>query len=132
MVREPASFDEVVAPGGGGPIQAAIDRCRKGGSILLQPGTYNLSEAVRISKELHVFGRGLARLRAIQCNGVSCSAAAATLDGLVVERTRGSAEFIGVSLTGGRARLQNSVVTGAFELGVAVGRGADPVIVSCR
>ena len=44
MVREPAAgaFDEVVAPGG--PIQAAIDRCREGGAILLQPGTYTLKE----------------------------------------------------------------------------------------
>ena len=132
MVREPASFDEVVAPGLGGTIQAAIDRCREGGAILLQPGTYDLKEAVRIIYEVHVFGRGLARLRAANCDGIRCHAAVSTLDGLVVERTRGSAEFIGVSLTGGRARLQNSVVTGAFELGVAVGRGADPVIVSCR
>ena len=45
MVREPAAgFDEVVAPGEGGPIQAAIDRCREGGAILLQPGTYTLKE----------------------------------------------------------------------------------------
>ena len=131
MVREPDSFDEVVAPGGGS-IQAAIDRCREGGAILIQPGTYTLSEgSLHLIKELHVFGRGLARLRPVQCDGIRCSAAAATLDGLVLERMRGTAKFIGLNICAGGLRLQNSIITGSFSTGLVVTRG-DPVIVACR
>ena len=130
MVREPASFDEVVAPDES--IQAAIDRCRVGGSILLQPGAYTLSESLVLAKEVHVFGRGLARLQAEHCSGVSCSAAEATLDGLIVERSQGPEKlFAGVAITGGRLRFQNSAVTGAFENGVEITDG-DPLIIACR
>ena len=133
MVREPAAgaFDEVVAPDES--IQAAIDRCREGGSILLQPGTYEPSETLLIAREVHVFGRGLARLRADKGDGVASTASAATLDGLVIERAQASEKkFIGVAIEKGGLRLQNTVVTGAFKCGVAVSGGADPVIVSSR
>ena len=132
MVIEPAEFDEVVSPGEGGPIQAAIDRCREGGAILLQPGTYDLSKFVHVGKEVHVFGRGLARLRPVECAGIACTAAAATLDGLVVERTRGQKKFIGIEISFGRARLQHTLITGAFKTGCSIMGGADPVIVACR
>ena len=54
--RELLAFDEVVAPGRS--IQEALDRCKIGGSILLQPGSY--SESIVVKREMHVFGRGLA------------------------------------------------------------------------
>ena len=52
MVREPAAdaFNVVVAPGGS--IQAAIDGCRRGGFILLQPGTYQVKITIRIDYEV--------------------------------------------------------------------------------
>ena len=131
MVREPASFDEVVAPGGGS-IQAAIDRCREGGAILLQPGTYHLKERVTIIKEVHVFGRGLARLRVANCDGIRCRRVAATLDGLVLERTRGLPKFRAIKICGGRTRLQNTVITGNFQDGLVICCAADPFIVACR
>ena len=132
MVREPDTgvFDETVAPGA--PIQAALDRCREGGFILLQPGMHTLKERLLIAREVHVFGRGLARLRVNSCDGIICSAAAATLDGLTVERTRDHEKFVGVRIQAGRLRLQNSVVTGSFKVGLAITRGSDPFIVACR
>ena len=137
MVREPASFDEVAAAPGGGAIQAAIDRCRVGGSILLQPGTYTLSAFITIAKEVHLFGRGLARLRTVQCDGIRCGAATATVDGLIVERPTGrkkaDVKGVGVAIVGGsRLRLQNSEVTGPFDYGLTITEGADPVITASR
>ena len=83
---------------------------------------------------MHVFGRGLARLRAVQCDGIICTAAAGTLDGLVVEQGRCKANHRGIIISGtpGRTRLQNSAITGSFKVGLTVVQGSDPVIVACR
>ena len=130
MVREPDSFDEVVAPDES--IQAAIDRCREGGSILLKPGTHTMKEGtLLIHKEVHVFGRGLARLQVIGLIGITCMAAVATVDGLIVERTQGPKRD-GVQIIGGGLRLQNTTITGSFQNALVLSRGADPVIVGCR
>ena len=133
MVREPAAgaFDEVVAPGG--PIQAAIDRCREGGAILLKPGTYEPSETLVIAREVHVFGRGLARLRILHSfDACLCLAPTATLDGLILERARGLGKSDGVLIHGGHMRLQNTAITGSFTCGISVLHEADPFIVACR
>lgn len=135
--REPAGgFDAIVTPGGGGKIQTAVDGCREGGSILLCPGTYDVKSEICITHTVHVFGRGLARLKVANCNGVWCMRCDATLDGLRVDRVRQNEKsrkkYCGISLTGGRPRLQNCTVAGAFMFGVEVKRLADPVIVGCR
>ena len=132
-VHEPASgvFHEVVAPGQS--IQAAIDRCPAGGFILLQPGSHKLVVYLRIEREVHIFGRGSARLAVLNCGGIVSRAPAATVDGVLVERARGKLEKIyGLTLGRGRVRLQNVVITGAFRCGILVTHGADPVIVDCR
>ena len=80
---------------------------------------------------MHVFGRGLARLRVGNCDGVAVSAPVATLDGLVLERTRGTEKRIGVQVMSGHARLQSVAITGSFAVGLWV-TGGDPFIVDCR
>ena len=82
-------------------------------------------------KEVHVFGRGLARLRVANCDGLACLAAG-TLDGLIMERTRGKGKFTAVKICGARTRVQNSTITGTFEDGLIFCCAADPVVVSCR
>ena len=64
IVRAPASgaFDVTVAPGQA--VQAAVDSCPAGGSVLLLPGTHDGPLVLEADKVVHVFGRGSATLRA--------------------------------------------------------------------
>ena len=137
MVLEPANFDAVVEPGGN--IQTAIDRCRAGGSLLIRPGTYAIKTGLLITRELHVFGRGLVTLRVKKRDGITVRAAEATLDGLTVSRDRAAAgpagnDVIGVLFRdfGVRARMQHCVVTGDFHHGVCMTGGCNAVVASCR
>ena len=63
-VLAPASgaFDVTVAPGHA--VQAAVDACPTGGSVLLLPGTHEGPLVLTAGKVVHVFGRGSATLRA--------------------------------------------------------------------
>ena len=88
-VLEPASgtFDVTVAPGE--DVQAAVDACPPGGSVLLLPGTHAGPLVLLADKEVHVFGRGHATLRTASGTAVVTSeAAVATCDGLVIHVTR--------------------------------------------
>ena len=106
FVLEPASgaFDVTVAPGE--PVQAAIERCPPGGSVLLLPGKHKAWSGMElwpsqapsrsssalsdnaIDKEVHVFGRGRAKL--IGDGGFALAAHASrrpsSVDGLVLRR----------------------------------------------
>ena len=80
-VLEPASgtFDVTVAPGEG--VQAAVDRCPAGGSVLLLPGAHAGPLVLPAAcKEVHVFGRGRAALRTAR-GSVLISEAAAKVTG---------------------------------------------------
>ena len=136
-VREPASghFDVEVAPGAS--LQAAVDRCRPGGAILLRPGMHHVG-FVSIAREVHVFGRGEATLQVPRSGrALACTAAAATLDGLSV---RGPPEappipagtcVAAVIIAAGAARLQDcDMRTSVTAVGVI--SGADPVLFNCR
>ena len=136
-VREPASgrFAVEVAPGD--PFQVAVDRCPVGGAILFRAGTHE--GTVIISKEVHVFGRNVAVLQGSLRRGVvfSISAAAATLDRLIVRggRTRGKGSSPAILITAGAARLQDCDVTSletCIEIGLGAGSDAAPLLLNCR
>ena len=133
-VLEPLSgaFDVTVAPGEG--VQAAVDACPRGGCVLLQPGTHEGPLVLSADQEVHVFGRGEALLRVGSSGTVLTSLAAmATLDGLALRReVGGSLGDCGVSIKGGRLRLQACDVFNATGTCICVEGGAEPVMTSCR
>jgi len=132
-VLEPASgaFDVTVAPGE--DVQAAVDRCPPGGSVLLLPGTHSGSLELAATKEVHIFGRGRAMLRAEAGQLVASEAVEATLDGLVVRRDPGEygGTSYGVLITDGALRVQACDITCAVGPCVYI-EGGDPVLASCR
>ena len=67
-VFPPDTYDVIVSPGE--DVQAAVDRCPSGGSVLLMPGTHHGTLTLKgenggtySEKSIRVFGRGLATLR---------------------------------------------------------------------
>ena len=143
----------------GSCVQAAVDACPPRGAILLGPGTH-LGPLV-ISKEVHIYGRGLATL---ECDGsadtLTSTAAVATVDGLVILKgphREGEKAGNAVWIKAGGLRLQDCTVSSKSFVCVAIsGRpapavtakeessavvdvveraeepGADPVIIGCR
>ena len=82
-VREPASFDVTVAPGEN--VQAAVGACPPDGCVLLLPGTHDGPLVLTAGRVLHVFGRGLATLRAAIGAVVTSEAETAVdVDGLII------------------------------------------------
>ena len=131
-VLEPASgtFDVTVAPGEG--VQAAVNRCPPGGSVLLLPGTHAGPLVLPTGKEVHVFGRGRATILTAQGFVVTSDSAVATLDGLVIRREAGGYGGRGVFIEGGALRLQACDITSASESSFCVFiQGGDPVLASC-
>ena len=140
-VLEPASgtFDVVVAPGQG--VQAAVDACPRGGSVLLLPGTHEGPLVLSADQEVHVFGRGRATLRAAAgtASVLTSSAAKATADGLAVRREGQRLEgevseaTCGVVIRGGALRIQACDVCSTAGFSIEIGGvGADPVITECK
>ena len=137
LVLEPANgaFDVTVAPGE--DVQAAVDRCPAGGCVLLLPGLHNGPLVLAADKVVHVFGRGLATLRAATGTVVKSEAATSTLDGLVIRRDAGGTSDYDrdcVWIKGGRLRLHTCDITSANPrtICVAVEGGADPLLAACR
>ena len=129
-VFPPDAYDVTVAPGQ--PVQAAVDACPAGGCVLLLPGTHVGPLVLTAGKEVHVFGRGLATLRAAG-TVVTSEAAVATLDGLIIWRDSGGAGH-GVWIKGGALLLQTCNISSA-----APGRvycvfvtGGDPLLSNSR
>ena len=92
-VLGPASgrFDVTVSPGDS--LADALDQCPPGGSILISPGAYE--GPFTLAQHVHVFGRGLAVLWAVgDAAALTCTAAAATLDGLIVRQTRPPSDVV--------------------------------------
>ena len=146
---EPVSgaFDVTVAPGD--DVQAAIDRCPPGGCVLLLPGTHEgplvlgPREAANgggapvqvADKEVHVFGRGRATLRAATGESVlTCRAATATCDGLVVRQEAAAGVpdddelSFGVTMEGSASRLQACDLSSTSGPCVYITDGKDPVV----
>ena len=137
-VLEPANgaFDVTVAPGEG--VQAAVDRCPRGGCVLLLPGTHEGPLTLRANQEVHVFGRGQATLRTAGEDVLSVDSAIATVDGLtILQEATGNIVCAVVVLSGAAPRLQNCDVSGraAYSLGIQVVGSRteqnDPVIIGC-
>ena len=106
VVYEPASgaFDAVLHPEEGG-LQAAVDSCAEGGSVLLLPGIYDLTEKLSIGRSVHIFARGRTEIRMCLSGYILTSGASITLSGLCIENLS-PCYSRSVSITGGSTRLQ--------------------------
>ena len=152
-VLEPASgaFDVTVTPGEG--VQAAVDRCPAGGSVMLLPGTHegplvlgpravsglagqDGNAVMTAEKEVHVFGRGRATLQTEAWHVLKSTAEKATVDGLIIRQALvifGAVGCHGVRIRGGALRLQACNVTSASDVCLSIkgGPGTDPVVTGC-
>ena len=136
----PTTFDVTVSPRE--PLQAAIDRCRVGGSILLLPGTYE--GGVVLSKEVHLFGRGEVTLQGVVVDEegdgeeavITSTAPAATLDGLVVRlgpHAEGYYGHLGILITAGSLLVRHCDVSSQSLSSICVqGASADSTILGCK
>ena len=131
---QPTSFDVTVSPRES--LQAAIDRCREGGSVLLLPGSYE--GGVILSKVVHLFGRGEATLWRAAGEGsvITSTAPVATLDGLIVRlgpHAEGERGHCGILITAGRLLVQHCDVSSKSRSSVIVeGASASPTILGCK
>ena len=127
-------YDVTVSPRE--PLQAAIDRCREGGSILLLPGAYE--GVVVLSKEVHLFGRGEATLLCKVKEGhvITSTAPTATLDGLVVRlgpHAEGEEGHLGILITAGSLLVRHCDVSSLSKSTIYVqGASANPTIIGCK
>ena len=148
FVPQPAAFDVTVAPGD--YLQAAVDRCPPGGSVLLLPGLHPGS--LLLTKDVHVFGRGAAEIRSSNSAHVIVSVAPdAVIDGLILrsqpdlghesptiaDLAVGLAErnwntCTCVEVVGGRLRMQACHIDRAIGDGVQVTARAEVEIVACQ
>ena len=141
-VQEPASgaFDVVIAVGES--VQAGVDHCPRGGSVLLLPGKHFGPLVLAVNKEVHIFGRGLASLLTSAGDVIRSAASQATIDGLTLQRIASdeeqqqeaeSGERVGdaVHVSQGRLRLQSCDIR-APDHGVFLTGGSDVVIIGCR
>ena len=130
-VFPPDAFDVTVAPGE--DVQAAVDGCPPGGSVLLLPGSHAGPLVLAADQEVHVVGRGEALLWTVEGHALVCKAVRATVDGLLLHaEANGGDEINGVLITAGRLRLQAcDVVCTSWECLLIEG-GADPTVASCR
>ena len=131
MVLEPASgtFDVTVPPGEN--VQAAVDVCPPGGSVLLLPGNHDGPLVLVADKVVHVFGRGRATLRTAAGVVFTSSAVASTVDGLILRREAGGEASYCVLVKSGRLRLQACDITNAMHVSIVIRGGADPTVVAC-
>ena len=133
-VLPPLSFDVTVSVGSS--VQAAVDGCRPGGFVLLSPGTHE--GPLSISKEVHLFGMGVATLQSDGKGSVITSTAAkATVADLAIRKLPvdgASLGDYGVWIKGGGLRLQGCDVKGEAWSGIAIEGGAstDPLVVGCK
>ena len=132
FVPTPATFDVTVAPGEA--VQAAVDACPPGGSVLLLPGTHAGPLYFSRGRDVRIFGRGQAVLRTSVHGVVRSVGACITLDGLVIRRdcVGSGTPGEGVATWGGRLRLQACDITSARGTGVIVSDGASATVSGCR
>ena len=117
-VSEPVSgtFSCTCLPeGGGAGIQAALDACPEGGSILLSEGVFAVDCRLLIRRSIHLFGRGVAELkgRVRGSHGIiHVSAPEATLDWIRIDNADPQAWAVGVEGPG-RTRFQSCEISNA-------------------
>ena len=137
-VLEPPSgtFDVTVAPGE--DVQAAVDRCPRGGCVLLLPGRHAGPLVLSAGQEVHVFGRGQATLRTTARSVLTCRSAKATFDNISLKRAL--VQAVGgdhcVVLRAGALRLQACDVISVAGCGISAeavdGAGLDLSAVACK
>ena len=116
-------------------VQAAVDGCRPGGSVLLLPGSHAGPLVLGEGTVVNVFGRGLATLETARGAVVTSAAAVSCIDGLVI---RADAHAYGsghhaILITSGRLRVQNCDVSCKSLSCIKVeGRAADPLVIGCK
>ena len=136
LVLEPANgtFDVTVAPGE--DVQAAVDRCPPGGSVLLLPGPHDGPLVLSADKVVHVFGRGRATLRTAMGAVLTSEAVEASVDGLVIRREAGGGFNLCdcVWIKRGGLRLQACDVASAAggHCCLAIDGGSDPLVTACK
>ena len=74
--------------------------------MLALPGAHAFRSALAVSREVHVFGRGLARLECLDGDALYCLAPRVTLDGLAFSGPRH-----GVVVYRGGLRIQRCALT---------------------
>ena len=133
-ILEPASgaFDVTVAPGEG--VQAAVDRCPRGGCVLLLPGTHEGPLVLAADQEVYLFGRGLAALRAAVGDVLTSWSATAMLVRLIVRQEGvlggGGIDGCGVHIRGGALRLEACSICSLSSSCVLVSN-AQPTLIGC-
>ena len=132
----PGTFDVTVAPGEG--VQAAVDRCPRGGCVLLLPGTHAGPLVLAAGKRVHVFGRGQATLRTTAGDVLTSRAFRATFDGVSFKRVLvAAAEYEHcVVVRRGALRLQTCDITSMAGYGIYAsprgGARVDLSVVECK
>lgn len=139
-VLEPSSGAFNVTVALGESVQAAVDACPRGGSVLLLPGIHAGPLVLTAGQEVHVFGRGLATLQSSAGTVVTCSAAKATLDGLSIRQNLIDldedgddmpADAFGLLVLGGALRLQACDVCSMPDTCIFID-GGNPTIISSK
>ena len=149
---EPASgvFFAAVSPGVGEDVQTAVDRCPRGGCVLLLPGVHAGPLMLAADKVVHVFGRGQATLSCSAGHVVTSFAEESSINGLILRREADVAPVIDVDavdeapeppvasddhtvwIRGGQLRMQACDVTNVLYACVSIETKADPVLVACK
>ena len=125
------AFDVTVAPGE--DVQVAVDRCPRGGSVLLLPGTHAGPLVLASDKDVHVSGGRQATLQTADGDVLTSSSENATVEGIFVRREAGGGgDGVGVRIKGGRLRLLACDVIGAQHHCVKIEGGADPLVIDCK
>jgi len=129
-----AGHDVEVAPGE--CLQAAINACPQGGSVLMRPGVHAGTFELHLHRVVHVFGAGQAILRAPESKGASVSAlvasnaTASTLDGIVFVDPHAKCSKALVLVRGGSLRVQACDLVAAEGTCIRIATGT-PVIERC-
>ena len=138
ILRERGPFSVVVAPGQ--PVQAAVNDCPRGGSVLLLPGIHEGPLTLAANQEVHVFGRSLATLRCVRFSAVISAAVKSSLVGITIRREvdmtplggLACREGYAVHITEGNLRLQScNIVNASPAAGICIQGGSNPVVAMC-
>ena len=130
-VFPPDVFDVTVAPGE--DVQAAVDGCPRGGSVLLLPGTHEGPLVLAAGKEVRVFGQGEATLYTIGGTPLTSHGGDNVMvDGLILRSEVGTSGGYGVLFKGSKMRLQACDSSSMTDACIKIMTGSDPVVASCK
>lgn len=116
-------------------IGAAVERVRRGGRIVVAPGTYR--ETVRLDREVELLGAGTPAEAVIEASngpGLVLSAARATVRGLTVRSrtTTGGAPDPAIHVLAGQPVIEDCTAESDGDAAVMSGAGTAAVLLRCR